>query len=326
MSPADGVNHSRRTICSDPKDGGRADTTRAASSAANHRRGRSRSGSATRSSARPAGRPTRSASCGPSYFDGETGRPRRREAGVPDRRVRVRAATHSRSGSAREPAPGRLTALRRLRGGPTTLAWDLRYAGDAPPLLPAAAHGSTGRLPQGQEPRGAARWPASAASSWSTATPIAVTDWIGSQNHNWGSRHTDRYALGQVAGFDDAPDSFLEIATAQAKIGPVRTPLLTFLVLRHGGQDIPASRCARPSERRRLPVFTGLRLRERRVRSRNDHRAAGGLRRARRTATRRAAPSTASTPRSEPARSSSPRRPPARGRRCGPATAPCSRS
>ena len=33
--------------------------------------------------------------------------------------------------------------------------------------------------------------------------------WIGSQNHNWGRKHTDSYAWGQVAGFDDAPQTFL---------------------------------------------------------------------------------------------------------------------
>jgi hypothetical protein len=67
---------------------------------------------------------------------------------------------------------------------------------------------------------------------------IEVDDWIGSQNHNWGSRHTDHYAWGQVAGFDDAPQSFLEVATARLKLGPLWTPFMTLLVLRHGGRDI----------------------------------------------------------------------------------------
>jgi hypothetical protein len=67
---------------------------------------------------------------------------------------------------------------------------------------------------------------------------IAIKDWIGSQNHNWGSKHTDDYAWGQVAGFDDAPESFLEVATARVKIGPFWTPYLTPLVLRHRGEEI----------------------------------------------------------------------------------------
>jgi hypothetical protein len=61
--------------------------------------------------------------------------------------------------------------------------------------------------------------------------------WRGSQNHNWGSRHTDRYAWGQVAGFDNAPDAFLECSTAQIKLGPFFSPRLTVVVLRDEGQE-----------------------------------------------------------------------------------------
>ncbi|MBL8018896.1 MAG: hypothetical protein JNM27_04445, partial [Leptospirales bacterium] len=43
---------------------------------------------------------------------------------------------------------------------------------------------------------------------------IKIQNWIGSQNHNWGSKHTDHYAWGQVAGFPGSPDTFLELATA----------------------------------------------------------------------------------------------------------------
>ncbi|MRR39195.1 hypothetical protein EG829_32040, partial [bacterium] len=68
-------------------------------------------------------------------------------------------------------------------------------------------------------------------------TTIEVRDWIGSQNHNWGSKHTDLYAWGQVAGFDTHPGSFLEAATAKLKFGPFWTPALTLLVLRHEGRD-----------------------------------------------------------------------------------------
>ena len=64
-----------------------------------------------------------------------------------------------------------------------------------------------------------------------------MTEWVGSQNHNWGSRHTDHYAWGQVAGFDTHPDSFLEVGTARLKLGPLWTPFMTVLVLRHGGEE-----------------------------------------------------------------------------------------
>ncbi len=67
---------------------------------------------------------------------------------------------------------------------------------------------------------------------------IEVRGWKGSQNHNWGSKHTDHYAWGQVAGFDDDPDAFLEVATARLKLGPVWTPFMSPLVVRHRGEEL----------------------------------------------------------------------------------------
>ncbi len=40
-----------------------------------------------------------------------------------------------------------------------------------------------------------------------------------------------------MAGFDNAPDSFLEVATAHTKLGPVWLPRSTLLVLRHEGTE-----------------------------------------------------------------------------------------
>lgn len=67
---------------------------------------------------------------------------------------------------------------------------------------------------------------------------IEIENWMGSQNHNWGMRHTDHHAWGQVAGFDTHPDSFLEVASARIKIGPFWSPVMTPIVLRHNGQEI----------------------------------------------------------------------------------------
>lgn len=67
---------------------------------------------------------------------------------------------------------------------------------------------------------------------------IPVEGWTGSLNHNWGSRHTDRYAWGQVSGFDGHPETFLEIASAWLKIGPLSAPPMTPMVLRHKGETI----------------------------------------------------------------------------------------
>jgi hypothetical protein len=67
---------------------------------------------------------------------------------------------------------------------------------------------------------------------------VGVDGWTGSVNHNWGTRHTPAYAFGQVCGFDDAPDSSLEIVTARAAIGPVSLPAATLLVFRHAGREV----------------------------------------------------------------------------------------
>ncbi|MCA9607735.1 MAG: hypothetical protein KC619_19135 [Myxococcales bacterium] len=65
-----------------------------------------------------------------------------------------------------------------------------------------------------------------------------IDGWVGSQNHNWGEKHTDQYAWGQVSGFDDAPDAFLEIGCGRIKIGPIMTPAMTVLTLRLDGREL----------------------------------------------------------------------------------------
>ncbi|MCT7657215.1 hypothetical protein [Mycobacterium deserti] len=67
---------------------------------------------------------------------------------------------------------------------------------------------------------------------------LFVDGWTGSVNHNWGTRHTPAYAFGQVCGFDDAPDTTLEIVTARARVGPLLTPSVTLLVFRHERVEI----------------------------------------------------------------------------------------
>ena len=61
-----------------------------------------------------------------------------------------------------------------------------------------------------------------------------IDKWIGSENHNWGEKHTDCYAWGQVCGFDNLPDTFLECSTAQIKLGPFMSPKMSLAVLRVG--------------------------------------------------------------------------------------------
>lgn len=128
-----------------------------------------------------------------------------------------------------------------LRGtaaaGGHTIGWDLRYAGGQPPLLLLPE-----RLYAAALPRAKALVGRPLARFTGTLTvdgePLAVDDWVGSQNHNWGARHTDRYAWGQVAGFDEAPDAFLECSTARLRLGPLWLPPMSPVVLRLGGETL----------------------------------------------------------------------------------------
>jgi len=117
-----------------------------------------------------------------------------------------------------------------------SIQWSLRYTGHESPLL---------LLPESLYERGFPKAKALVGTPNAEYTgtlvvngrEIPIDGWKGSQNHNWGSRHTDYYAWGQVAGFDNAPDAFLECCTAQVKIGPIWSPRLTFVVLRDEGRE-----------------------------------------------------------------------------------------
>jgi len=120
--------------------------------------------------------------------------------------------------------------------GTNQISWDLQFDGSEPPvfLLPLKYY-------QGGFPAAKSLVSLPLARFRGTITvngeAIAIDGWTGSQNHNWGSRHTDLYAWGQVAGFDNAPGSFLEVATARVKIGPLLSPPLTPMLLRHQGRE-----------------------------------------------------------------------------------------
>jgi hypothetical protein len=127
-----------------------------------------------------------------------------------------------------------------LRGaidsGGRRLAWDLRYEGGQGPLLFMHPDRYEAGFPAAKSvvTRPLARFSGTLAVDGET---WRIDAWRGSQNHNWGRRHTDRYAFGQVCGFVEAPDSFLEVASARLRVGPVLTPTFTPLVLRHEGRE-----------------------------------------------------------------------------------------
>jgi hypothetical protein len=117
------------------------------------------------------------------------------------------------------------------------IGWSLDYDDGAPPLLllPEALYERP--LPRAKALVGS---PNARFRGWLEADGkrMAIDGWRGSQNHNWGSRHTDSYAWGQVAGFDDAPGVFLECSTAQLRFGPLWTPRMSLVVLRIGEREV----------------------------------------------------------------------------------------
>jgi hypothetical protein len=135
-----------------------------------------------------------------------------------------------------------------VRGAATanghTIEWDLRYGGGQPPLLVLPERFYATPVPKAKllVGRPLARFTGTLTVD---GERLAVDDWVGSQNHNWGSRHTDRYAWGQVAGFDEAPDGFLECTTARLKLGPVWTPRMSLVLLRLGDQTLAWNGLAR---------------------------------------------------------------------------------
>ena len=125
-----------------------------------------------------------------------------------------------------------------------SLQWALQYTGDQPPLL---------LLPRSFYDRGFPKAKALVGTPNAVfegvltvdGDPMRIEGWQGSQNHNWGSQHTDSYAWGQVAGFDHAPDVFLECSTARLRIGPVWTPPLSLVVVRAEGREFALNSLAR---------------------------------------------------------------------------------
>jgi len=173
-----------------------------------------------------------------AFFDGETGVHVAVKRQVPIDRARFDRTAFAVRVDDAELGPSGLAG--EVSSADHRIAWKVRYRGSEAPLflLPRALYET--RLPRAKSLVG---------------LPLAVHEgivevdgravdvggWVGSQNHNWGSRHTDHYAWGQVAGFDAHPRTFLEIATARLAVGPVWTPFMTPAVLRHEGREHAAN-------------------------------------------------------------------------------------
>ncbi|MCE9658777.1 MAG: hypothetical protein K8R60_09480 [Burkholderiales bacterium] len=184
----------------------------------------------------PRGRPDRArAELWAIWFDGERGKITAAKQVFP-----IEAARCSATGLDVEIGSARLNG-RALSGeasaGTHSLRWDLAYEGEAEPILLLQPAFYDRRLPKAKALVGSPN--ASFTGSLVVdGESVDVRGWVGSQNHNWGSKHTDSYAWSQVAGFDGAPGTFLECSTARLKLGPFWTPPMTVVVLRLEDREI----------------------------------------------------------------------------------------
>ena len=158
-----------------------------------------------------------------------------------------------------DPVTGRGALSGAVSGGGHEIRWELSYEGSDEPVLLLPERFYPGRFPKAK-----VLVPAPMAVFTGRLVvdgePVEVAGWTGSQNHNWGSQHTDEYAWGQVAGFDNAPGSFLECSTARVRIAGLRSPWLSPMVLRHEGREhsltgVGAARRARGAYRASGPAY-----------------------------------------------------------------------
>jgi len=169
------------------------------------------------------------------YFDGESG-----QIAAAKQRVPWSACRFSHDALDAQIGDSSLTqeaSSGSAQGTKHRLSWQLTYSSPTAPLLLLPSPMYEASFPKAKALVGSpqARFHGSLDVDGRT---IDIDGWTGSQNHNWGERHTDRYAWGQVAGFDGAPDAFLECATASIRLGPLYTPKLSPVVLRLGDEEL----------------------------------------------------------------------------------------
>ena len=187
------------------------------------------------------------------YFDGEKGQ----HCAVKTEMPMADCAFDNQGFSARigeaELSPGQLTGSSEAKGN--RIDWNLTYSGGQEPVfdLPLAMYSTP--LPKAKALVGVPMTTYKGTLQVNGET-IEIDNWLGSQNHNWGSKHTDHYAWGQVAGFDNAPDTFLELATARLKIGPFWTPFFTPMVLRHEGREYEMKSLLKSAGKASFDYFT----------------------------------------------------------------------
>jgi hypothetical protein len=119
--------------------------------------------------------------------------------------------------------------------GDHAISFDLQMKGEEPPitLLPAAA------MYRGAFPKSKQVTPRPDLVLDGTIVvddrEIDVKGWRGCQGHNWGKGHAELYAWGHCNLWDNDEGFIVEATTARVKVGPLTTPLITLVCVRHRG-------------------------------------------------------------------------------------------
>jgi hypothetical protein len=113
----------------------------------------------------------------------------------------------------------------RAEGACGDASWSLRYSTSEPELH----HLSPEWLYRAPLPRTKLTSPAPRASfegvfELAGEPPIDLTGWQGMVGHNWGSEHAERWIWLHGAGFQEAPEAWLDVALGRLKIAGRMTP------------------------------------------------------------------------------------------------------
>jgi hypothetical protein len=133
--------------------------------------------------------------------------------------------------------PGRFAGAAAMGG--QHASWELAITGGLPPLRPLRP----AALYRAPLPR--TKFEASVPDGLVTGVlevggaQVEVDRWRGTVGHNWGTEHADRWVWLHAAGFDGAPDSWMELVLARIKAGPLQSPWVAMGALSLGGEVVP---------------------------------------------------------------------------------------
>ena len=65
---------------------------------------------------------------------------------------------------------------------------------------------------------------------------VDVVGWRATVGHNWGAAHAERWVWLHAAGFEDEPETWLELAIARVRVGGALTPWIANGAVFYGGQ------------------------------------------------------------------------------------------